>query len=436
MTTAWSAQAPPSLTSGRRAHPQVPGQSPPGQPRPNGRGNAEIAHARQLWASLPTQFAERFRPAANGMAREIIEAIQEAVPAYSQPLKGPFGAALTQGVEQAIHQCIDSMHGADRPQQQWLALYRHIGKIEFHEGRSLDALQSAYRVGGRVATRYIAEFAKTNKLDDSFFCRAAEAVMTYIDAISMLSLEGYTAAKARSAGAVARRRRRLLELLLDDPPAASQTITALAANAAWPVPESVTLVALEPRRDQHEMTLPTFGDEVLANLEGARPCLLLPGGVAETGELAAALDGWRAVIGIEVPLTNARTSLHWARRTLKLVLRGVIADAPVTRCTDHLTTLWLLTDEFLMKQLSKRCLAPFAGLTTKQRSRLSATLLALLRSSGSAPEIAEMLNVHPQTVRYRLRQLRELFGGRLYDPGDRLELEVALRAETLTDARH
>jgi DNA-binding PucR family transcriptional regulator len=39
--------------------------------------------------------------------------------------------------------------------------------------------------------------------------------------------------------------------------------------------------------------------------------------------------------------------------------------------------------------------------------------------------------VHPQTIRYRVRRLEELFGDRLYDPDTRLELELALRARRL-----
>jgi DNA-binding PucR family transcriptional regulator len=42
--------------------------------------------------------------------------------------------------------------------------------------------------------------------------------------------------------------------------------------------------------------------------------------------------------------------------------------------------------------------------------------------------MARELHVHPQTVRYRLAQLRELFGERLDDPDARFELALALRA--------
>jgi DNA-binding PucR family transcriptional regulator len=40
---------------------------------------------------------------------------------------------------------------------------------------------------------------------------------------------------------------------------------------------------------------------------------------------------------------------------------------------------------------------------------------------------ARALDVHPQTVRYRVTQLRELLGGALEDPDRRLLLAIALR---------
>ena len=43
--------------------------------------------------------------------------------------------------------------------------------------------------------------------------------------------------------------------------------------------------------------------------------------------------------------------------------------------------------------------------------------------------MAGELHVHPQTVRYRVAQLRELFGDRLEDADARFELALALRAE-------
>jgi DNA-binding PucR family transcriptional regulator len=47
------------------------------------------------------------------------------------------------------------------------------------------------------------------------------------------------------------------------------------------------------------------------------------------------------------------------------------------------------------------------------------------------PDVAVRLHIHPQTVRYRLRQLEKLFGDALHDPETRLDLILALRAESL-----
>jgi PucR-like helix-turn-helix protein len=44
------------------------------------------------------------------------------------------------------------------------------------------------------------------------------------------------------------------------------------------------------------------------------------------------------------------------------------------------------------------------------------------------------LHIHPQTVRYRLRQLDALFGDHLREPDDRFNLEVALRANKLLNS--
>ncbi|WP_246257026.1 helix-turn-helix domain-containing protein [Amycolatopsis anabasis] len=381
---------------------------------------------------MPRELAERFRPHADPMARAMVHEIQRAIPEYAQPLEGPFGEVITRGVQQAILYCLDNFGDPAAPQEAWCQVFRKLGKIEFNEGRSLDCLQTAYRVGGRVAWRHVAEFGQSQGVGPDILCVCAEAIFAYVDEISALSIEGYTAQQVRAAGTMARRRRRLLELILAEPPASPQAIASLAAAARWRLPEWVTLIALEPRSDQHELGTPAVDGEVLMDLEGAAPCLLTTDPARDLGQLEAELHGWRAAVGPRVRLSDAGVSLRWARRAMTLVQRGVLDDAPVTWCADHLSTLWLLSDEFLVRELSARSLAPFDGLTVKQRARLSETLLVWLQQRGSAPELAAKLNVHPQTIRYRMHQLEELFGDRLNDADERLNLEIALRAERLT----
>jgi DNA-binding PucR family transcriptional regulator len=60
--------------------------------------------------------------------------------------------------------------------------------------------------------------------------------------------------------------------------------------------------------------------------------------------------------------------------------------------------------------------------------RLAETLQVWLDQYGDRRATAAALNVHVQTVRYRVEQLRRLFGDALDDPKARFELGLALRA--------
>src|SRR4029077_16818719 len=75
-----------------------------------------------------------------------------------------------------------------------------------------------------------------------------------------------------------------------------------------------------------------------------------------------------------------------------------------------------------------RALQPLADLRPAQAERLAETLRSWLLHQGRRDGVAAELHVHPQTVRYRMTQLRELFGERLNDPHTTFELIVALGA--------
>ena len=94
----------------------------------------------------------------------------------------------------------------------------------------------------------------------------------------------------------------------------------------------------------------------------------------------------------------------------------------------HKLSLLLGADRRLARDVAGAALAPLAGETELSRERLGSTLDAWLRHRGRTEAVAKALHVHPQTVRYRLARLRELFGDRLDDPDGRFELELALRA--------
>jgi DNA-binding PucR family transcriptional regulator len=106
-------------------------------------------------------------------------------------------------------------------------------------------------------------------------------------------------------------------------------------------------------------------------------------------------------------------------------LRHVLPDDPLF-VDEHLDALVVHRDDLLLSALRRQYLAPLAGLPESTRDRLLETLKSWLMHMGNRKAVADELHVHIQTVRYRLAQLRELYGSALDDPGTRAALLLAL----------
>jgi hypothetical protein len=164
---------------------------------------------------------------------------------------------------------------------------------------------------------------------------------------------------------------------------------------------------------------PTLPADALRGAAGGLAFAVL---AAPAREFRAALDGHAAGIGPAVAPADAARSFRLAAAAL-----GLAGDAPVA-VDERRVALLCRAEPELVAELAAERLAPLAGETAGSRARLEATLLAWLRHAGTVAAAAAELGVHPQTVRYRLNRLRELFGDTLDDPDARFELELVLRA--------
>ncbi|MEU5877196.1 helix-turn-helix domain-containing protein [Spirillospora sp. NPDC047279] len=386
------------------------------------------------WADLPRELAEHMRPHLDEVADDMIQEIQSRVREYDRPGEGPYSSTLRLAVERVLHYFVERVADPGDPESSVIDFFRAIGRGEAGEGRSLDAMQTAMRVGGMVAWRRMAEGATALDVPASTLGVVGEALMQFQDELAAAAAEGFAQAKAAVAGEMQRRRKRLLDLLFADPPAAPEAIADLAAAAHWPVPRTVAAVALGQDSRQHN----AFPPDILADLTRRTPSLIVPDpdGPGRAKLVDRALSGSVAVVGPTVPLTEAARSIQWARKTLGLAERGVIeASSGVIRSVEHMSTLILFQDEELITSLARLRLSPLSHLRSSQQDRLAETLLAWLQSGRNANEVAMRLHVHPQTVRYRLRQLEELFGDQLLDPDLRFDLEIVLRARALLSDR-
>jgi DNA-binding PucR family transcriptional regulator len=151
-----------------------------------------------------------------------------------------------------------------------------------------------------------------------------------------------------------------------------------------------------------------------------------PAAPGRLAELRAALDGTPSGLGPAVAPAEATRSFARARAALHLATDEDREELVVA--AEHRTALLLRDDPSLVGEIADDRLAPLAGETPASRTRLESTLLAWLRHDGAVAAAAAELHVHPQTLRYRLGRLRELYSDSLDDPDSRFELELVLRA--------
>jgi DNA-binding CsgD family transcriptional regulator len=387
-------------------------------------------------AMLPELAEKVLRPELPSLAEEIILAIRDKIPEYARPMDGPYGQIMRTGVEQALTSFVDRVADPSTSLVHRDEVALMLGRHEAEEGRSLDSLQTAYRVGSRVAWHRIMEVGRrTPDLTSDVMSMLADAVFEYMNELAELSFQGYREARAVTAEEQQVVRRRLLQLILDrDQPIPLRALADIAADANWPLPEQVTAVAVQPSADGEAGPLAAESD-VLASLDEGQPHMLIPGetGVGREAALVTRLGTRRAAIGLAVPLADAADSLRWARQALALAESGAIDAGQIVHCEDHLLTLWLMSDGALAEQISRRQLGALEGLTPRQRERLTETFGAWLETRGTAAEIADRLQVHPQTVRYRIRQLERTLGDQFGDPDTRFAMEMVLRAMRLRD---
>jgi hypothetical protein len=382
--------------------------------------NVRSMLAERPWEGLPPELAPAMRPGLGALAEEMIEAIRAAVPAYARPLEGAFAEGVRAGVAGSLSQFLDVVEQGHTGALPARELYADLGRGEAREGRSLEALLAAYRIGARVAWRRAAARARELDMDDEVLSLLAESIFAYIDELSAASAEGFAREQSAAAGELDRRRGALARLLVQSPPADPAAVELAARAARVELPDTLAALVWTEDGDRPASRLP-LGSLV----DGALALIPDPDAPGRRAEVARALRS-PAALGPTVPWRDAARSARRAAEARRLVESDGLIYAQ-----DHLTTLLLEHDPSLLAELAERRLAPLAGATPAQRERLLETLGAWLAHHGSVPDVARAIHVHPQTVRYRLNQLRERFGEDLDDPDARFELGLVTHARGL-----
>ncbi len=369
------------------------------------------------------------REALPAVAAETVAALREEVAEYRPSVIGTEATDVIQGaVEVALATFLTAATERGLPSTDLApaldAAYA-LGRGEARAGRTMEALLAAYRIGARVAWERQSDLLIRRRVSAAATATFAQLVFAYIDELSGSSVAGHRDELAVSG----RAREQLLErlavgLLAGEP---TDELVTRAERAGWPIPSTITAVVLRSARLSSAsllldpQTLRIGGGVAPGLLTDDHAVLLVPD--AHRAALLSSLTGRGAVVGPPRPWTEAKLSYERAARAL------AVLPAPRERPVDteeHLVTLVITSDATALSDLRDRALEPLASVRPAVAGRLAETLRSWLLHQGRREDVAGDLHVHPQTVRYRMSQLRELFGDRLNNGDAALELIVAL----------
>jgi DNA-binding PucR family transcriptional regulator len=196
----------------------------------------------------------------------------------------------------------------------------------------------------------------------------------------------------------------------------------------------VDLVVVLCESMTHRTCAVAIGDTVYAVLQGDRP--LERKALLQLAEQVQARSESRLgtpLLASVATTVDAVRDFVRARRDVERVLGVLRAGAGTVATTEDLRSKVVLAE---LKELS----ADHPGLTRGKLQRVLEhdaehnaayveTLRAYLDCFGDVPRAAERISVHPNTFRYRMRRLLELFELDLDDPDERVVIELQLRLQ-------
>jgi hypothetical protein len=373
------------------------------------------------------------------VAQRTVAAVTSEVPHYAASLGPTMGANIQGAVQAALDAFLRRVSRPDggsaaTPAAGLDAAY-DLGRGEARSGRTIDALVTAYRVGARAAWREISSTLVDHDVSSATVADLAGGVFDYIDELSAASVAGHTDELAKSGRVREQYLEALGRALLDGEE--PERLAARAERAGWEPPETLTAVILPAAQARSALghldprTLVVAGDLIDTSESEENSVLLVPDAHRNRDALLDALQGRTAAVGPARPWTAVERSHHLAARAAALVPSR---SRDSLDADEHLVALVVGADLDAHRDLRSHVLAPLAELRPATRDRLEETLRSWLLHQGRREEVAADLHVHPQTVRYRMNQLRALYGDRLLSPDVVEQLVVALAPPHELDA--
>ncbi|RSN60856.1 PucR family transcriptional regulator [Amycolatopsis sp. WAC 04182] len=380
----------------------------------------------QPWRRLDASVLTRLEPDTAAIASAAMDQVRAGL---RTPLDDRTAANLQVTLDVALHAFFSEIGHPDITTDR--QVYRAQGRAQHTAGRSLEEMLGFYQSAALGVWRQLTSAAPAVDLPTQAIVELGEALFAFIAELSAAAADGYAEARSQAARAGQARRDRLLGLLLAEPAATRDQLDDAANQAAWELPGKLVIAVTSA--DVAPQLLDRMPGRVLIGRHHDLTAVVMPADRLEwyLGRLRDLLGDDQAGVGPVVPLRSAALSARRASALWRLTRTGALGDSPLVHTVDHRIDLLVTADPELAAEFAKDVLAPLAGLPEPARRRLTTTLSAWLARPDQPQAIGVELHVHVQTVRYRIRQLRTLFGGTIDDPAGRFALAIALRIDPL-----
>lgn len=307
-----------------------------------------------------------------------------------------------------------------------LAGFRDSAKARATEGMPLEDLLHAYRLGGRLGWQAIVDEASPE--EQGALKSGADLLMAYVDRVTAAVTEAYLEERQHLVSEEERSLRDLLEAVMETGPIDFR-LQELAERVGFPLADSyrpfAQAVRDAPARNHSQIAAKLRARGILALTEGHRVTGLLPPAVDEVepdreGLVAVGEATGRAELA--EGLEEVRLLVDFGSR---LGRTGRIAPQ------DLLPELLLARSPRLAALLERRALGPLEDYAEPRSPDLVETLMAFLAVDCDRRSAAKLLQVHPNTLDYRLGRIGELTGLDLGCVDDLVLLALAARARAV-----
>lgn len=368
-------------------------------------------------------------------AHDVIASIRKHIPAY---------AALSQ--EQLSEVTAIAQWATTRILQEWavggalseadVQRFKGIGAARALDGRPLPGVLRAYRLAGILITELVEEVGGP-RLTVTDAMALSRLWMASIDTLSEALYAGHTATADRVSGDRARTLAELVDDLLIGRQVTRTGLADRCRELGITLAARVDLLVLVPEDGGEQITaesLDTFVAQqcpehtvrTLGRVRAGVAVAVLPTGVTSHQE-ATRQRRWRGCHLSDLKVADLPRAFRLAEQALARAPERAFADRSV------------------LAEADAQVVALLTGHGDADPERLATLVVAQLRSSGtdhlieglrayldtgSAAEAAELLGLHAQTMRYRLRRILEVTSRDPRRPWDHLVLEAAVMQTT------